>query len=332
MSKTNSLAIAVPLSLCCLFLTAADPNACTIHIVTDDGDDNGDGEGEGQNGGEGEGSNDGECNADSDCAPGQVCILEADCPPCADPNGGANDPTCAAPCVEKGVCVTQDPPPPGCTSDADCGPGFFCDFNATNGGGSGAPPPNGGGSDRPAPAPGGVCEPLPPPPPGCQDDSQCQPGTHCEVVCGTDPNCPNCDVCVLEGQCVADDQCAALCGPGSQCVISADGSVTCQPIDPPNCTSDTDCNGGTCNAADVCMTDPNCDPTTGQACTTVCWGYCQAPPPSDCNVDSDCPDGQVCALDAQCPPCSSGDPACGQPCFVAGGKCVDPNTPAPPQP
>src|SRR4051794_18146414 len=194
--KTASLVSALP--LCCLFLAAANQNDCTIHIVTE----NGEGEGEGSGEGEGEGGDNGECNADSDCAAGQICAFVTTCPPCSD-----QDPSCAAPCEVKGVCVDEQPPPAACQSDDECGAGFFCDFSQC-----GARPD---GSNDIA-CNGGVCSEIPPPPPGCQADSDCEAGTHCEVVCGG-PNSGSDLARLPQGQGGDDDPCAAPLGPGPPC-------------------------------------------------------------------------------------------------------------------
>ncbi len=250
--------------------------------------------------------NTGDCRTDSDCGPNAFCDF-SQCGAAGggtDGSGGSNDPTDpngggaqpAPPPCDTGTCV-ELPPPPSCL-DVDCGPGFHCveaDFGAQ-------------------------CVPDGD---GCTTDDDCGPGSHCETFCGADPNCPNCDVCVLEGQCV-QDACPELCGPGGECVVNPDGSFGCVPVTPPNCTSDADCNGGTCNANEVCLPDPSCAPDANGivACTDICWGFCQdPPPPPPCQADSDCRDGEICELTTSCPPCANGDPACDAPCLVQG-QCV----------
>ena len=346
MMRTTTLATALP--LCCLFLAAADPGGCTIHIVTD----NGEGEGEGAKEGEGEGGAvDGECQVDSDCGPDQACVFQASCPPCADPNSGGVQ--CEVACVEQGFCVDNVPPPPGCTSDADCGDGSFCSFGDPTTGAGQDPnqpqPPSGGGNDQPVFQ--GKCEPLPQPA-DCFSDVDCQPGETCvfpDATNGGGAPGPHSPVAQQSGICEPNqDPCTALCGPGSQCVIDAAGNISCQPIDPPpppaECASDSDCqNGATCNAADVCLPDPSCQPGCGNGgtdptqpapvCTNVCWGYCvdNTPPPASCTADSDCAQGQVCEVTTSCPPCVNADPACEMPCAI-DGKCIDANAGVPPQP
>lgn len=247
-----------------------------------------------------------------------------------------------------------------CFADSDCGDRGFCDFSTCNGGGTEPAPPddsgdNGGGQDI---ACLGTCkefeEPL-----GCENvlceegticvegfngpeclpvESQCNTdedcaangqGGRCEISCLPDPNCPECDVCLVVGQCVNDDICAALCGPGQECVISDDGSVSCEDVRPAECTSDADCASGSCNANEVCLSDPACaDPSGGNglvACTDVCWGYCVEPQPASCFEDAECAAGEICEVIETCLPCSDdpNGPDCLAPCFIEG-RCVQP--------
>lgn len=260
-----------------------------------------------------------------DCSPDSFCAV--------DENGQA-------------VCIPSNER--FCTFDDECGAGSFCDFSQCGAGDANRPEQPDDSSD---PVCAGVCSELPPPV-GCESvlcvdgshcvedasgpvclpndsecslDADCGEGAHCEITCQQDPNCPFCDSCLVVGQCVSDtDDCAALCGPGSTCVIDPSGSVSCEPLDGvPECTSDADCASGSCNAAEVCMSDPACTPNDNGlvACTDVCWGFCVEPQPASCLADADCAAGEVCLVRESCLPCNDQDPACLAPCFVEG-TCV----------
>lgn len=270
------------------------------------------------------------------------------------------DPCLAAFCAPDTICVVDAagnaqcvPVNGGCRADSDCGRNAFCDFSQCGTRPDGTEPGPGGPNDPVAPCETGVCVEVPPLPtcaevrcePGtrcvdtlngptcvadggeCQVNDDCGAGAHCEVVCGTDPNCPECDVCVFIGICVADD-CPALCGPGSQCVVLADGTVGCEPVEPPppECMTDDDCQAGTvCNASDACLADPVCsrDANGLIACPEVCWGYCVPPAPTSCSDDTQCAADEFCELRNTCLPCSdpNNDPACLAPCILEGA-CV----------
>lgn len=250
----------------------------------------------------------------------------------------------------------------GCTSDFDCGDNAFCDFSTCNADGTAPAPgddPNrpddgsGGGSDLVCLGTCVVIDDITcdnvlcdegshcvegfngpecvPNESECETDEQCN-GGRCELLCLPMPDCPECDACMIVGRCVEDgDDCAALCGPGQECRIDADGSVTCEDVTPPpaECTSDADCQTGRCNAGEVCMSDPSCsaDPDGNNGgfapCTDVCWGYCveEEPTPTSCLDDSECAPGEICEIRESCPPCVNGDPACEVPCFLEG-SCV----------
>lgn len=249
-----------------------------------------------------------------------------------------------------------------CFSDEDCGERAFCDFSTCNADGTepgdpDRPDDNGGGGQDIACL--GTCkefdEPI-----GCENvlcqegticvegfngpecvpvESQCNTdedcaangqGGRCELTCMPMPDCPECDACLVVGQCVQDEQCAALCGPGQECRINDDGSVSCEEVRPPECTSDADCASGSCNANEVCMSDPNCADPDGSglvACDAVCWGYCvePQPEPTSCFEDSECAADEICETVTTCVCNDQNDPQCLAPCYIEG-RCVPANS------
>ena len=64
----------------------------------------------------------------------------------------------------------------------------------------------------------------------------------------------------------------------------------------PRCVSDAECSTGEhCNAAEVCLPLPECEP--GDPCPTICSGYCEK---LDCASNSDCDATHYCASDGLC--------------------------------
>lgn len=247
-------------------------------------------------------------------------------------------------CTPDSICVVDDFGQPVCIpvdgelcmSDADCGERAICDFSTCNGGAR--PDDPNGDPDQVVCL--GQCRPVdePPPPFGCEA-VLCEEGTHCvegfggpicvpnesecnvdedcvnadgsagrcELLCLPIPGCPECDACMVVGQCVGDEP----------------------PPPPPDCTSDADCaEGARCNASEVCLSDPACEQADENgvvACDAVCWGYCVAPEPASCLADSDCAAGERCEVVESCPACDPNDPNggdCFAPCF-AEGRCVE---------
>jgi hypothetical protein len=142
-------------------------------------------------------------------------------------------------------------------------------------------------------------------------------GTNDNNGCAPDPG--------GQGECSTASECSG--DPGVNCV----GSWACNAgecvfecgSEPIGCYGDQDCSGGlVCNAAEVCMSPPGCQP--GAPCPAVCYGYCVAPepPPTGCYSDGQCAAGQHCSVsDGVCDP----PPGCGpgQDCpAVCYGACV----------
>jgi Cys-rich repeat protein len=244
-------------------------------------------------------SNEG-CFIDDDCGEGARCNLDHCNGGCEGAPDGAN---CLVAC--QGFC---EPAEQFCSSDAECPEGSFCDFNTD-------PSTGDDGQNDCIPGPDGSCGGARPVPVGvCREEQVACPAVI--VICedGSEGVDLDGDGCPLE---CPTDQCPALCGPNAECVVFDDGTIGCVPVNAPECTSDEQCDDGeTCNAADVCLQNPNCDPTG--ACTDECWGFCVAPEPQSCLDDADCAAGERCELRTNCLGCADGDPNCDAPCFVEG--------------
>jgi eight-cysteine-cluster-containing protein len=154
-------------------------------------------------------------------------------------NCASNDPNC----LGAGVCnYIAPPPPPGCSSDADCPAGFVCEWTNCD--------PTAYNC-----APYGQCVQYQNP--TCAD-VVCAPGTHCEmqqVWCFMAP-CPEMPICVPDynGECKTD----AECGTGFQCVFPDCDATTgclpygkCVPIPTPVDCYRTGCSGQVCADHDV---------------------------------------------------------------------------------
>lgn len=252
------------------------------------------------------------CLADSECAEGEFCKLEAQCPECT-----KAQPPCMAACTIVGSCQPIETPPVscvvgGCSSELCLPEGqgdiaspcwyaeWFkclqfsqCGAYGADGGCAWAKTPGfekcmAGltcGADN-ACAAGYVCQDgtcvKSQEPTGCHSNQDCKAGTHCSVsdgMCGTDPNCPMCAACY--GECVPDEQ-------------------------PLECQVDSDCQAGF-----VCLQTPECPPCVYEdpACKVACWskGQCVPKPVETCMQDADCAEGQycridTCAADANCVP------------------------------
>lgn len=255
-----------------------------------------------------------DCTDDSQCKTGQVCRTQSVCPACT-----TAVPPCASQCQMLGRCVVEEPLPKcitgGCSGELcvseDSGgmasPCWYAEWfkclgfsTCGNFGDNGAcgwsktaefqQCMSGLSCDSDAAcAPGyvcmnGVCQEVVTPPVGCFSDSECQQGQHCSIsdgLCGQDPNCPMCDVCY--GECVPD-------------------------VVPTDCSQDADCGLGY-----VCEFTPDCPPCVYQvpSCKMACLikGQCVPATVTSCYADTDCLDGQYCAM-GECP---------------SGTKCSDPS-------
>jgi len=254
------------------------------------------------------------CYSDADCGPGMVCQIDDWC------GGGVPQCDAAGNCGEAdrvwcgGVCVPIEPPPYGCTSDAECAAGEYCLLDGSC------------WYEEECDAAGncqakrmcyGVCVPYEPPPVDCFSDADCAPGYRCDI----DP-WSNCG-----GGVPAD------CADGADCAPEYWNCVgRCVPVTPPpvECYVDVDCGPGY-----VCQIDPDCGRPQcpeGYECAEedlpYCRGVCVAvePPPVECWSDADCGPGFVCQMDptlpCAIPDCPAGSECGGEGIWYCGGVCV----------
>ncbi|PIE20964.1 MAG: hypothetical protein CSA66_00260, partial [Proteobacteria bacterium] len=145
---------------------------------------------------------------------------------------------------------------------------------------------------------------------GVSDNNACAPDSGAEDECSAAADCANMEA---PDGCVGQWSCEA-----GACVF------TCDDSEPTGCYGDQDCADGlVCNAAEVCLSPPGCQP--GQPCPAVCYGFCVEPEPEPlgCMSSDQCPAGQHCSVaDGVCDPAPgcAADMACPAVCY---GECVD---------
>jgi hypothetical protein len=266
------------------------------------------------------------CTSDDDCDDGAFCDF-------LDAAGGL--------AVLEGEC--RERPPVECIDDSQCADGQHCEFLDNAGA---------------VVARAGVC--VDDPPASCDSDDACGPGERCVETCQPDPNCPECDVCLLVGQCLPVDTACDVdgdCRDGEVCKFSDgadralpcfddDGDGQCDDVDPApggvcvpaddgSCSSDDDCDRGQrCELGDSCVCDALCRDDGNGGCLP-----CACPEPAgrcvdvvvegECFQDEDCEQGQVCQLfdvgcDSACTIDENGEQVC-FPCDpIPAGVCVTP--------
>lgn len=273
------------------------------------------------------------CRADEECGEGFFCDFSVGVADGAAPDrdndgeepGDSGDAQAPSP-EPRGQCR---PLPPECFSDLDCPDGQVCQFpDFANGlvaiGGVciDAPPVSECASDDQCPD-GLVCEVQCLPDPSCPMcdacfvfgtcveparpcfvNEDCREGEFCDAVTSAarrpcldadgDGQCDDAVDPLPAGVCRVIDPCAdVVCPAGTVC--SADsGEATCVAM-PTMCRGTEECADGlVCNAADVCLPPPDCDPMGGP-CAAVCYGFCVEPAVT-CFTQEDCADDEVCVF------------------------------------
>ena len=176
------------------------------------------------------------CEDDTDCGPAMECVKDECTAWCAAKSEAcASDADCGecASCWD-GICIAL----PGfkeCDADSDCPMGMQC---LGDGCSAWCAPPgmactSSGDCDPCEVCVAGECLATPGAAPECDADSDCGPGAVC-----------------------VKDECTAWCAPKSSecsndadcgpCAFCSDGMCLYPPIAPPECESDSDCGGGTC--------------------------------------------------------------------------------------
>jgi Cys-rich repeat protein len=200
------------------------------------------------------------CTSDADCGDGFYCAFFG-----PEPEPGSDEDQAQRPLTGSCEPLVVEP---GCTSDIDCDDGYFCSFETPTS------PPGDGAEDPGLVAPQGECVRREE---GCTADIDCAVGSLCEN-----------GVCVASRECFLDEDCAA----GFHCetldaptgLIALPGGV-CVPDDQPTCTSDADCNGGSC--VTTCEADPNCPNCDVCLFVSTCVD-------TGCTVNEDCDAGEIC--------------------------------------
>jgi hypothetical protein len=236
------------------------------------------------------------CSSDLDCDASQRCETSRGLCLCIDDNA------CDASefCNVAGACQTRLE----CFTNVDCGDNEFCDSTT--------------GSCLPKSADicvldsqcpyGSYCAQNRACTPGCRDDGDCPLGTPCingacnetPGACSGNAYCEYGQLCGTNNRCVNHPQRSQLCGEcgpanpfGGDC--STNECLIDNSVAPIPCTSDSQCDRGTCEAA-FCQTDDDC-PNNGDcffnSCSTrICQGFfCGA---SGCSDSNPCPRGYIC--------------------------------------
>jgi hypothetical protein len=285
-----------------------------------------------------------------------------------DDSGDAQEPIPPPP---RGQCVAL--PPPTCFSDLDCPDGTICQFpDVPNGlvaiGGICVEAPPVSECERNDQCPDGqVCEVECLPDPNCPVcdvcffvgtcvepdracvvNEDCREGEFCDGAAAAarrpcldvdgDGQCDDAIDLLPAGVCRPLDPCAdVVCPEGQRCVADL-GEAICVST-PTTCRGTEECAEGlVCNAADLCLPPPGCDPTAG-LCEAVCYGFC-IEPVVFCFTQEDCADDEVCVFEGFvdpnrpliAPPSGTCQPAptqctttdtCGEGQVCLEGACVD---------
>lgn len=212
------------------------------------------------------------CLDDSACDPSEFCNAVGKCQTvleCLDNSDCAETEMCD---TTTGSCLARVPGI--CVLDSQCPYGSYCGANRG-------------------------CSP------GCRDDGDCPLGTPClngqcdetPGACTSNAFCDYGDLC-SNNRCVAHAQKSQLCEDcgGNNQFACLDDCLIDSSVVPTACTSDSQCDRGSCEPA-RCATDDDCP--NGGSCgflgtcsTKICQGaFCGA---SDCSETNPCPRGYAC--------------------------------------
>lgn len=266
----------------------------------------------------------GQCDACNGAALGWAAATNGTCKAAPSTYGG--NPSCGGGVLCDGASSAC---PGGCTSDAQCGVGYYCSAL-------------------------GACA------------AQKSQASACNTAQGADCAVAGCRVCGSAGGCVDGFCCDAACGTACQSCGLAGTVGTCSPVsgadDAPQCTGNNTCsaassckkkNGQTCSAGSECASGSCAD---GVCCNTACAGACDACSvaagaavagtcsnvgagapgnpacgatlcngstatcPTTCTSDSGCGAAYYCAYDSTCRPRKAQGAACDA---GVGGDCLD---------
>lgn len=227
-------------------------------------------------------------------------------------------------CAVGGTCQNQDA---GRDVKAECDNETFCDGLETC---------DGSGACQPGTFPCGVLD--------CNEDTnQCE---GCETV----DDCPLCQRCDQDGNCVdqdlgedlksecpgeacttgacdGDGACGNLSamtpcpgGDGNWCTSNCDGLGLCEDGVPVNCSDGSECTGDLCNVSDGTCSHPNVglgEPCAGSD-TNYCNSTCDGAGICDDGTARDCSDGSECTQDG----CNPADGSCSNSNLNEGTPCA----------
>ncbi|MCG8416562.1 MAG: right-handed parallel beta-helix repeat-containing protein [Proteobacteria bacterium] len=146
------------------------------------------------------------------------------------------------------------------------------------------------------------------PSPECSGDTECN--STAKPICDS-PGFNVCRECRNNGECVARDISAPVCGDDGECSNRCEASTDCADVQP-ICTD---------NLCGACATDDQCKMRNADR------PYCDAPACAECLNDTDCTDASkpACHRDTgTCGPCTANSQCESNVCDRESGLCVDP--------